>query len=316
MEHVDKVFFRPSGGPISQLIMATFPIFVLLIILLFMAWRRSQNIPYVESEYANAEEITAGYQAELDALALLQEIFYVFMGFCLFWTYIAVNLTCFMRKRHNLVRKFLSEGTSQLGDAFYLGKKCCFGHKGEVIYAHPTSRYPIYYRRSVVVHDRYSKEKTTLLLLPDEPKSGHVKSDIEEEVKRIDQNARKMSQIRILSWFWSVFTYVAPVLILYVMRKGNKEFGYFEETKRMYLILGAGVIPFVSFWGNYIAWARYKYWMTRGDARAADDGDYMEWTDVKGIDYEANDYRPPSPKVTGMDRRGSDSPVMVDYESE
>jgi hypothetical protein len=293
-----KVVLQPLVGPTFQVVLATLPLLALLGICLYETFQRSRTPPYSIPEGTTDDAIKAGYDDAINALVGLREMVLVFMIVALMWTTIAVYLSFYRSKRENLVKQYLQEGTPIVGDVLCDDTGCRSSQLGELTYPHPKfDTYPIHWRRHVRVWDFCTRERVSVLLLPGYFKSGHIKSELEYEMAVIEQNEKKMNFIAMFAWCWVTFTYLAPLYILYVMGKSDREIDNPRQAWIVYLLSTLLVIPGIAVGSNWILWWRHFKWMTIGDAKAAEEGERISsgWLSITDNgDSEMVEYAPPT----------------------
>jgi hypothetical protein len=153
----------PVAGHLVQFILASLPIFSLLVYFLWLAYLRPFEDAASRSDFILAETD-------------LEDMVVVFLVIAQLWGILAVYLSSFVPLRHRLLQSYLTEGRSTLGDVFYEERSsvCCpKQHRGHVIYPHPNKDiYPVFVRRKLPVIERYTRERVTILVLPELPFSG------------------------------------------------------------------------------------------------------------------------------------------------
>ena len=245
---------------VVQVLVSTIPLFALLVYFLVEAFFRSLDAPYQGEPF---EEGVYSWNIRLIDMI----ISYMIAAFL--WTWMAVYMSFFIPRRHSLVYKYLREGIPVLGDVFYKGKACCtLRHFGRLIYQHPEMDvYPVHITRTARVFERYTREKTTILVLPGAAYSGLAKDDVEVDQMVIEKNRGKIRFLRRFAIGWVVFTYLAPIYIVYVMTKSPEEID--DEIQAGYLLLfGTWVAtPILAFLLTWIGWMRYRNYVMKGDGR-------------------------------------------------
>jgi len=277
--------FRPAAGPPYQVVLASLPLFVLLVYFLVVVVIRASNPPY--SDYGEWPE---------EPIIALGDMVIVFMVLCLMWSLLAVYLSFFIPKRHALVMHYLEHGRTVVGDVYYKDDRGCteFHHYGRAIYPHPAyDDKPLLVDRKVRVFQRFTRELTGILVLPDKPFSGQPREDLETDRATFQRNEGKLSFLSTFSWIWVVFTLISPLYILYVMGLPDENIRY-EDPNWMFFLVAVLVIPILAFGINWLSWRRYFNFFTKADARvivkkAGDDGD--SWFEDK--DCEMVNYQPP-----------------------
>jgi len=187
----------PNPGNITQLIIATFPLFVVFVYLLYDASTRSDQ-PIYNIEGDDDEEIINAWNSTPALIPLfdMMIVFMVFEGiFMLFLSYLVV----FIPRRHRLMRSYLEKGESCLGDVKFENEnksnnKClnrCRRRRkvyGEVVYPYRTTTSSdndteqqsnqVEVRKRVRLYQPYSRERTTILYIQHRPLSGQPKADV------------------------------------------------------------------------------------------------------------------------------------------
>jgi hypothetical protein len=294
----------------AQLLLATVPLFALLVYFLVETAFRSFEPPYSEAP---------GNDYKLPSIRLI-DMLVSFMIVAFMWFMILIYMVFFIPRRHALVRRFLVEGFPVLGDVFFQGRALCggFQHYGKVIYHHTNhDMYPVHLTRTVRVFERFTREKITILVLPEYAFSGHVKDDLEIDYLVITKTKEQQKFIKSFAMMWVVFTYLAPIYILYVMGKSPPEIDDEKQAWIIYLISTLVAIPILGFSIIAIAWARHFYWITKGDGKF-----YMESDNRGGAgwfenedDCEMVNYEPPKPNQTMSEETSEYSEETSQYES-
>jgi hypothetical protein len=173
---------------------------------------------------------------------------------------------------------------------------CCSSHRqvGLAVYPHPHQKLvPFNIQKHIPVHEAHTREDVTLLLLPTEAIafSAQCQADLEHEASIIRSNQPSIDFLRRYAWGWTLFALlVGPLYILFVATFviGDKLTQLFPNaawtapyslntTARSMWLVYIGilvVVPLGAFSMSHIRWARYYYFMIRGDAQFFDEGEF------------------------------------------
>jgi len=304
--------------PIVQFIAASLPFFLLLLWFLVEAHIRPKSQCYDEdSYYADDDQSIADLQAACSDLIPLEQFVHVFLGALFCWTLLAVYLSLYMPRRHNLVKAYLEQGEKIIGNVYYSRKKhagLALTATGHVVYPFPGDASRII-RRKVYVYERYTRELAALLYLPGQPLSAQPRLDLEIDRDVTELNQERVSILTQYAWAWCVFCLLAPLYILKVIDKLNnrdiqaEEKGVYQpdtnvgNISTLYYVLAFAVIPVSCVLFVALAWFMHKRWMTK-QHKELEDGEPPEPSsqgccfDDDGCEsIEATDYVPPKPKT-------------------
>lgn len=303
--------------PILQFIAATLPFFALLFWFLFEAHMRPNAACYYgESYYTDDDQTLEELRDACSDLIPLQQFLWVFLAALFCWTLLAMYLTFYVPRRHSLVKAYLTQGQTVIGDVHYNRKKRSFvalTATGHVVYPHPddaTGRI----RKKVYVFERYTRERAALVYLPGQPLSAQPRVDLEIDRDVTELNEERMAILTQYSWAWVIFCLLAPLYILKVMddlsngeelaeEKGvwqpDTDLGNFST---LYYVLAFAVIPVTSVLCISLGWFLHKRWMTKQHKVLEDGEPPVEpssggccFDDEECESIEVTDYVPPSP---------------------
>jgi hypothetical protein len=252
-----------------HVILTTTPLFVVLVYFLYEAYRRPNAPIYNLGNYYTDDQWQIAAD-ETGALVGLMDILVVFLSLHVLSTLFAVYVITFIPKRRHLIGRYLKEGKPSVGDVIYdKTSRACggFNDYGYTLYAHPTKKKLI--RKRVRVYQQYTRERITILRLPNRPLSGQAKVDLEIDLNAASKERdTKNKYIAILAVFWVLFTLLAPIYVLYQMGKIEDE----NDTlaKKVFLIIVGLNLPF-AFACNWIRFLLYRNWMVNRGAVVDDD---------------------------------------------
>mmetsp|Transcript_29295 Transcript_29295/g.79294 ORF Transcript_29295/g.79294 Transcript_29295/m.79294 type:complete len:349 (+) Transcript_29295:103-1149(+) len=267
---------RSSGvavGPtILRFCLSTLPFFAVLVFLLYKAVQRGYD---ADRGYANE-----GY----DSFFSLMDSTSVFLSFHVVWSLFAMHLLVFLPKRRYLLDRYLREGETTLGDVVVQDptkkSKGMFSLRnyGYVIYMHPTKvDPPMIVRKKVRIYQPWTRERTTILRLPNRPLSGQAKTDIEIDLTqmRIERDTT-LCYIASLALFWVLFSLGGAAFCVYQMSEIGEAYLVGNENAtlaRRILLIVAGVNPFFAFAVNGARHVMYYNWMVHWGASMKDETD-------------------------------------------
>ena len=179
-------------------------------------------------------------------------------------------LTFYVPRRHRLLHQYLTEGIQKLGDVYYEPEFSCGGmrqqHWGQLTYPHVNFQvYPAYVSRRVPILQRYTRERVTILVLPDFPFSGMPKTDLELDITASTRQKKRTFQIVVMSWIWFIFAAVTPIYLIHCMDQMKLGFGSLNYASNwiVYSVCLGVVIPGTSLGINHCVWRRYFSEMTQ-----------------------------------------------------
>lgn len=130
-ERANEPRLAPAAGPLFQAVGATIPLAIVIIWFLWEAHERPANL----CDEQNVEEDCANIR--------LGDMTIVCLVMAQLWACLAVYLSFFVPKRHEVILEYLEDGRTLIGDVFYREERKCgrmstmqFGH---VTYPHPCS---------------------------------------------------------------------------------------------------------------------------------------------------------------------------------
>ena len=130
-ERANEPRLAPAAGPLCQAFAATLP---LAIVILWFLWEASERPTNVCDENNEQEDCANIRLVDMIAVCLVM---------AQLWACLAVYLSFFVPKRHEVILEYLEDGRTVIGDVFYRDETKCgrlsmtqFGH---VTYPHPSS---------------------------------------------------------------------------------------------------------------------------------------------------------------------------------
>jgi hypothetical protein len=294
-----------------QIVLGTLPLLGALIYFLFEASERSSE-PIYNLQLGTDDDAIEEAVDETGRIIPLSTIVNTFLFVFAISTCMAVYMSLYVPFHRKLIESYLSGGERVTGDVYYKQKgKCAPKKNGFAVYPHPSGKtYPLCIRKNILVHERYTRERVIILLLPDQPFSGQCKSDLTCEMTRIQRNSKKNAFLTGFYWVWAVFTLASPLYVLFVMDDLVKDADYYindfaEDNTRAWtvFVFCAGLIPVFAFLVTGVIWKAHHYRFVRGDAKFLEKGESKtgaNWYDDSSDDEEVA-YKPPSTP------RGSDS---------
>lgn len=254
---------RVVVGSMIRFCMSTIPFLVVLIYFLYTAYHR----PYYYSQQSEDDE---------EPLMSLMDILIVFLTFHVLWTIFAAYLLFYIPKRRQLLGLFLSDGAEEtLGDVIFdetsnapiLG--CCrFNYQdyGYAVYPHPHNPHGQVVRKQVRVYQPYTRERITILRLPNRPLSGQPKVEIVMDLSSMKQERdTTIKFMTIVSVAWLLFSLAGAVYTLVQMtRAQNHGFIVGNENaangRRLLLVVVGLSVPFALL-VNFIRFLCWRNWM-------------------------------------------------------
>jgi hypothetical protein len=246
--------------PIIQFIVATLPLFFLLLWFLFNA-RSQVNSSCYDAVAIDDDQALAIHVAECSKLIPLEQFLYVYLVAEFGWILLAMYLTFYVPRRHGIINEYLTKGETVIGTVYFNRKK--FGLSltsyGHVVYEHDSKMV----RRKVQVFERYTRELAAILRLPGLPHSGQPKVDLEIDRDVIELNRSRVKVLVWYAWAWSVFCMLGPIYIVEILKvlqsRNPDSAGNFTSW---FYILAFVLIPSLSLLWNWSAWTLHRRWMT------------------------------------------------------
>jgi hypothetical protein len=246
-----------ASQPMVQFIVATLPLFFVLVWFLYIASAQLKSSCY--DEYYDDQH----HDEECNKLIPLEQLLYVFLAVYFCWGLLVMYLSFYVPQRHALINEYLNYGETVIGNVYVKPHKHDFSlaSNGYVVYEHDSKRIC----RKVRIFERYTRELAAILVLPGLPLSGQPKVDLQIDRDSFEINRPRM---KILSWYsraWIVFCLIGSAYV--VRNMGLIESKTNPSTSETYylilfILLAFVVIPLVSGLWIWIAWAFYKRWMT------------------------------------------------------
>ena len=262
-----------DNGSILQFVLATLPLFGVLVYFIYAAWDRPHKPIYrLADDFTDDQWKKAS--AETGTLISLMDILSVFLTLLVLWTVFAIYIISFIPRRRHLIGRYLTEGEVSIGDVHYdrVSRFCGRFHDyGYAIYKHPHQNKMI--RKRVRVFQPYTREKVTILRLPNRPLSGQAKVDLEIDLlaatKERDYRIRMLGYV---SLFWVAFTGLAPIYVIHQMKVVNDHHENASIARKLYLTVVGLVVPF-GYIANWIRFLMYRNWMINRAAVVDEDKD-------------------------------------------
>eukprot|EP00934_Nitzschia_sp_Nitz4_P005609 Nitzschia sp. Nitz4//scaffold50_size126154//99087//100076//NITZ4_003698-RA/size126154-processed-gene-0.156-mRNA-1//1//CDS//3329553737//5599//frame0 len=228
------------------------PLLAVLVYFLYLAWERPSlqiyNLPedYTDDQLVNALEESGAAIGLMDML--------------------------FIAKRRHLIGRYLTEGETSLGDVIYdkSSRKCGGFHDyGYALYAHPHQRKLV--RKRVRIYQQYTRERVTILRLPNRPLSGQPKVDLEIDLNAAAKDRDHSSkQTMVYSLFWVVFTLLSASFVLFQMNQIEDREDDSSKGLKVFVIAVGLNVPF-AFAFNWTRFLMYRNWMINRGALVEDD---------------------------------------------
>ena len=175
------VLLKSSRGSIIQFILVTIPFLIVLLYFLYLASKRPAY--YNNNNNNNSDD---------ESLIRLFDMLCIFLSLLMCWMIFTIYIIIFVPKRRHLIGKYLKDdgsSISTIGDVIYNetsshggGLLCCgrrlklsSNNYGYAVYSHPNNNDGRMIRKRVRVYQYYTREKITILLLPNRPLSGQAK---------------------------------------------------------------------------------------------------------------------------------------------
>ena len=285
------------GGSVLQFVVMTIPLFGVYCYFLYLAITRP-NIADPNNEQFSEPRIR------------LTDILYVYLTTWVFYATLLVYMLWFVRKRRRLSKRYQTEAIVILGDVIYddesrYGPSWCewlvnyFCRKndyGYVLYDlekvanHPACNYKGtlegMIRKKVRDYYRYSREKVSILVLPEYPYSGQPKMDLEADWASFSENYAvtegyneaaennrasiqtvvsrdRSTAIILITLGWLAFLLFASIYVC--LQIGIISNVYPDENSTwtwiVFTAVIAGVTPLVSIGGVLVRWRIYERWI-------------------------------------------------------
>lgn len=297
-----------------QIVLGSLPLLGALIYFLFEASERSSEPIYNLQLGTNDDAIEEAVD-ETGRIIPLATIVHTFLVVFAVSTCMAVYMSVYVPFHRKMIEDYLNGGERVTGNVYYKQKRMCSPKQdGYAVYPHPSGKtYPLHIRKNILVHERYTRERVLILLLPDQPFSGQSKSDLMCELTRIQRNSKKNTFLAGFYWVWAVFTLAAPVYVLFVMDDLVRDADYFindfaEDNVRAWWVyaFSACVVPVFASLVTGVIWKAHRYRFVRGDAKFLAEGESKtgaNWYE-DASDEEEVPYTPPSiPKGTDTSKK-------------
>jgi hypothetical protein len=229
-----------SNQPILQFIATTIPFAILCVWFLYSTARRPYIDCYESVDNVTDDNIAANYSENCSQYVPLKQFAIVFLLLAFLWGLLVAYLLYYVPRRHQLIREYLSHGTTVIGDVYFNRHNKMGGLCGRLLsstqqpaygYAvyphnHPTTNggtdkataEPVLLRRQVRVFERYTRERAAIIILPGLPYSGQPKMDLEIDRDVTDLNQHRLQLLSRYAIGWLVFCVLAPIFIVETIR--------------------------------------------------------------------------------------------------
>jgi hypothetical protein len=246
-----------------QFLLATIPFLILFSYFLYLAYMRPSLSVYQLDNAAEEEEIEQAMR-ETGAIIPLMDMVGCFLAFLGLFSMLFVYLAIFVAKRRQLMKSYLESGDSVLGDVFYEGNshKCgTFSEYAHVMYAHPNHPKQWLVRKRIRIYQAYTRERTTVLILPNYPFSGQPKTDVEMDLASSEESRRDTNTVVYCLVGWIIFLLLAPIYLIHQMGQIEDDYDDPQRGWKIYLICVLGAIPVLAFGGNWLRWRFHRHWV-------------------------------------------------------
>lgn len=273
-----ELLLAPKQGSISHFVVSTTPLLGILIYFLYEAWTRPNEEIYQLGDDFTDDQLNAATEAT-GTLIQLYDMLIVFLVFHVLWTLFAIYMVIFIPKRRHLIGRYLSEGEEVLGDVVYdKNSRTCttFQDYGFAVYPHPTQKTLI--RKRVRVYQPYTRERITILCLPNKPLSGQAKIDIEIDLNAASKERDNQNRyIAVFASFWFFFTLAGSMFIVHQMGKIDDANDNSSSAMKLFLVVVGLNIP-ISYLSNLIRFLMSRNWITNRGAKidGSDDARKMQ----------------------------------------
>mmetsp|Transcript_1440 Transcript_1440/g.2499 ORF Transcript_1440/g.2499 Transcript_1440/m.2499 type:complete len:355 (+) Transcript_1440:243-1307(+) len=225
-----------------------------------------------------------------DFLMSLMDILIVFLCFHVLWTLFATYLLFYIPKRRRFLGRYLSEGETTLGDVIVEGtsnlRRCCprrgylYSEYGYAVYPHPDNnknqdnKHRVV-RKKVRVYQPYTRERVTIVRLPNRPLSGQPKMEIELDLTVMKQERDTTIQYTtVIAILWALFCAGGAVYTTFQLTRAS--FLLVDEKPHMavrllWIVLGFNV-PFAVI-VNGVRFIIWRNWMMNRGAILENESD-------------------------------------------
>jgi hypothetical protein len=301
----------PSRTPLIQSVCATVPLAILLLYFSYEAYARPSRDCSTNPESVQDDQLNQQIATECSHLIALGDMVVVCVCIALFWATLAVYLIYYVPRRHALVAEYLTSGITIIGDVFYTPRKTLWcgnlSSRGTVVYPHPNRDLPVMLQRPIYVYEKFTRERTALLYLPDQPCSAQSKTDLQIDYDVAQLNMERLHFLRFFSVAWLTFSLICGLFILLVLMSldTNAEDGLYwlpdygqNYALIVFVVFAVFIIPVGSLLSNVVAFYIHKYWMV-SKHNILQEGDPVNPSGCAGFlfdddDCEAIEYQPSS----------------------
>jgi len=210
------------------------------------------------------------YAAPAYSIADISSVVASFLLVAQMWAILAVYLIVYVPRRHRLLKRYVQEGRTVMGDVF-VGededddknnkRTCCFNllsrndHHGRLVYNPDGSGgggdgVAVTVTKTVRIYENFTRERILVLLLPEDETGlgGLSKPDTLYDLEIATLNADKRDNLAFLSLVWVAFGVVGPIYVLWA--KGGTALLAWVA----FAVVVAFVLPLVAFACNEHRW--------------------------------------------------------------
>lgn len=266
--------FAPSSGSVIQLFLSTTPLLAVCLYFLYLAFKRPSLDVYNIPENINDDIVIQDIYERTGPQIALMEMVYVLLCTLLLWVTLFIYVRFMIPKRRQLMKSYLDdrEALTVLGDVEFKERNarvCRFADYAQVTYVHPrpdliASRIKerhgmglsFMVKKQVRTYHLYTRERVSILVLPDRPFSGQPQSDIQVDVSSFTDNRSNLQAVELVAMGWILFCLLAPMYIIHQMAQLDD---IFENDHRAWIVYAIGVFVVVPMLAVGINATRYYY---------------------------------------------------------
>ncbi len=258
MDGSDPVLARTTSS-LTQLVLATVPFFLLLTYFLILSFQRT-------GIYERGEQMKL-------TLIPLTHMLYVYLSFFFLWTMLFLYLMVFVPNRRKLTESYVtSDNEVVLGDVKFDDTRGRWGCLGNFIAKFGNSDYAyVSYRhkkgfvvKKVRTYSPYDREQVAIILLPNRPKSGQPRCDIQTDAATFPKDRDKSTPILMVCAAWIFLSVLGSSIIvhqLYQIDDPDLE-GLTGQDALIWTLCSFVLIPFICYVSNITKFLFYRKWVT------------------------------------------------------
>mmetsp|Transcript_28809 Transcript_28809/g.42384 ORF Transcript_28809/g.42384 Transcript_28809/m.42384 type:complete len:340 (-) Transcript_28809:843-1862(-) len=267
-----------SSGRLTQLVIATVPLFLVFLWFLYVAWARPNHRLY-ELDGVDDDATIKEIYRETGAMWIpLLDLLRVFVAFEGAWLLLVAYLWIFVPRRRALIKSYLKDGQEVRGKVEYeeegcsswidncgLGERMSGKAYGTVEYSMPDSNQEWRVRKQVRVYELFTRENETLLMLPNRPFSVQPKSDVEIDIAATSDRRGQVRLVSFVAILWAVFCFMSALYVYHQMKYIDAnivdDFENVDKAKK-WIIWGACIgCPLGALLWIVIRWGFYRDWI-------------------------------------------------------